>query len=290
MIKLRLPLALFFLDTVLADISLQTFYQMGCTGGVVSNVHPNVAAASQVASGCIALNGFQSVGVVSADSGFQCNIYSDSTCTNFLATFDSNFRGACTNIIGSGVTCFGTGQTLSDNPITTSTATITIGKNVITTDSWGTSLVMTGKDKACGDTDCDATKLIPTPFKHLNKTCEQTVKMEGFYNNPDERDYMAALLGKILGKAMTNERADTTGSGGNNQWIRDIPSFASVVMSDESTGHYQAMMAVTVDVQCNSPVKGNCEGLIPSITADLLGQVPKVGDVIATGFKIGCQV
>ncbi|KAK6537861.1 hypothetical protein TWF694_010761 [Orbilia ellipsospora] len=286
MVQLRLLSASIFLGTVLADISIQTFEQMGCMGGVVSNVHPNAAAAHD-ASGCQALGGFQSVGVISADEGFQCNIYSDSACANFIGSFDSQFVGACTNIIGSGVSCFS--QALFDNPFADSTASVTIGRNVVTIDSDGRTIVNGGTSQACGDTGCDPTNLYSTPFSHFNKDCEQTVKMAGFYNNPNERDYMASLLGTALAKGMTNERTDPTGSTEGNDRIRDLPSFAQVIISDNSRGLNQAMMSATIDVQCNPPTEGNCDGLVSEITSDLLGLVPSVGDVIALGFKIGCE-
>ncbi|EWC45497.1 hypothetical protein DRE_00896 [Drechslerella stenobrocha 248] len=262
------------LGIVLADISLQTFSLMGCEGNIINNIRPNPGAPRE-SSGCVANNIFQSVGVLSALPGYQCNVYSDASCQNYLTTFKSG--GLCTNVIAQGVICFS--QALFDNPFAYSTAQVQIGSRIVTVDR--------AAIQSCGNSGCDPSNPFSTPWRHFNKNCQQTISMTGNYDDTNQRDYMIGLLDRALEIATTNFRADLRGSSANDNLVRDVPSFIQVVMNDK-VGNNQAEMAVRLDVQCNPPVNGDCTGVLAQLTAAGLGAVPAVGGLLAAGFRITC--
>ncbi|KAK6535578.1 hypothetical protein TWF694_002033 [Orbilia ellipsospora] len=272
-----------FFTAVLADISLQAFDQMGCGGNVINNVHSNPSAPKD-GSGCIALNQFQSVGIVSADPGFKCNVYSDAACQSFLESFTS--AGTCTNVIATGIICFS--QALFDNPFAESSVQVQLGTKVITVDAGGGVLVQDGKNQACGTSGCDPSNPFSKSFQHFNKDCSLTVTMTGNYDNTNERDYMAALLAQTMNSAETNARQDLTGSSEDNDNVLDLPSFAQVVINDKN-GNNQAQMTVQFDVACNPPSSGDCNSLLSQVTSAVLGEVPAVGGLLAEAFSIVCS-
>ncbi|KAF3928574.1 hypothetical protein AA313_de0200970 [Arthrobotrys entomopaga] len=272
-----------FFTAALADISLQAFDQMDCTGNVINNVHSNPSA-PQDASGCIALNQFQSVGIVTVDPGFKCNIYSDAACQDFLASFTS--AGTCTNVIATGVICFS--QALFDNPFAESNVQVQLGQKIITVDLEGNVLVQAGKNQACGNSGCDPSNPFSKGFSHFNKDCSLTVTMHGNYDNTNERDYMAALLAQTMSTAETNLRLDLTGSSEDDDRVLDLPSFAQVVINDKN-GNNQAEMTVQFDVACNPPSAGDCNSLLDVVTSTVLGQVPEVGGLLAQAFQVVCS-
>ncbi|KAF3916805.1 hypothetical protein ABW20_dc0108762 [Dactylellina cionopaga] len=272
-----------FLGAALADISLQAFDQMGCTGNVLNNVHSNPSAPKD-GSGCIALNQFQSVGIVTADPGFKCNVYSDAACQSFLQSFTS--AGTCTNIIATGIICFS--QALFDNPFSESTAQVQIGQKIITVDEAGNALVQSGKSQACGNSGCDPSNPFSKSFQHFNKDYSLTVTMTSNYDSTNERDYMAALLAQTMATAETNSRQDLTGSSEDNDNVLDVPSFAQVVINDKN-GNNQAQMTVQFDVTCNPASGGNCDGLLGTVTSAILGEVPGVGGLLAAAFSVECS-
>jgi hypothetical protein len=134
-----------------AAISMQTFQSSDCSGDQNSNPQSNAANAAE-SSNCQASNQFNSVLVISADAGFQCNVFSDVACKNFVDTFQTS--GTCSPVIGSGVICFSQAQ--FDNPLAGATAKLTVGTNILTIDGndSGTTLVGNGTQTSCSDSEC----------------------------------------------------------------------------------------------------------------------------------------
>ncbi|KAJ6260188.1 hypothetical protein Dda_4412 [Drechslerella dactyloides] len=286
---LSIPLSLWLLastrcilSAAQTGITLQTYDSMGCEGNVITNVR-SIPGAPKDSSGCVALNQFQSVGVLNANPGFQCNIYSDPTCQNFMTTFKAG--GVCTNIIATGVICFNQG--LFDNPFAASTAQVQVGTRIVTVDRDGGFLTRSAAIQACGNSGCDPTNPSTKPWSHFNKDCTQSISMSGNYDNTDQRDYMVGILAQAMSSGTTNTRADLRGSAADDNVVRDVPSFIQVVINDQN-GNNQAQMTVTPSVECSPPSDGNCNGLLGQITSAVLGSVPSVGGLLALGFEITC--
>lgn len=144
------PLALLplLIRLTTAAISLATFQATDCSGNLDTNVHSNPANGAE-SSDCVATNQFNAVQVVSADQGFQCNIYSDRACQNFLDTFQT--AGVCGAVIGSGVICFS--QADFDNPLAGATAAMTVGTTLLTVTTAGSSLVSSGTQTSCSNSE-----------------------------------------------------------------------------------------------------------------------------------------
>jgi hypothetical protein len=275
---------LFLVGLAAADISLQPFTSTDCGGTVINDIHSN-AANPQDGSGCIATNQYQSVQAVSVDPGFQCNVYSDNACQDFLQSITAV---GCTNVIGTGVICFS--QALFDNAFAQSTATVTIGQSIVVSDTGGGPLMNAAINSGCeSSTGCDPTSPFSQPWEHLNKDCSFTVTMTGSYANTNERDYMKGLIAQALTSGTTDTRQDLTGSAEDNDTIFNLPSFVQVVVTGPDSS-IQAQMTATLAVECNPASDGDCQSLLGTITNAVLGAVPDVGGILAGAFSVACQV
>jgi hypothetical protein len=107
------------------DISLLLFDDTECNGDISTNVHSNPAN-EHAGSGCIATN-FKSAGVASVDEGFQCNLYADTACQNFIGTVKT--LNQCDTLVGQGAICFS--QISFENPLADVKAVATVGKIVL---------------------------------------------------------------------------------------------------------------------------------------------------------------
>ncbi|KAK3707750.1 hypothetical protein LTR37_011927 [Vermiconidia calcicola] len=220
--------------------------------------------------------------------GFQCNIYSDGACQNFVGTVKPSpalTRDICNGIPGSGITCFN--QAAFDNPFADSTAEVTVGSKQITVDIDGKSLAFLSIDQACNDNGCDPTNKFTHPFEHSNKDCTESVTVEGNYDNADQREYMKSLLGETLLKTESNRRLDLCCSSEDNNIIKDVASFAQVVVND-ALGNNQAQMSVTVGVDCIDTTALDCASTRNTLTEAALSTVPAVGGLAAGIFKVLC--
>ena len=279
-----LQAVLFLVGFAAADISLQPFTDSDCGGTAISNIHSN-AANPQDGSGCIATNQYQSVQAISVDSGFQCNVFSDSACQNFLQSITAV---GCTNVIGTGVICFS--QALFSNAFAQSTATVTIGQSIVVSDTGGVPLANAGVNSGCqSSTGCDPTSKFSQSWSHLNKDCSFTVTMSGSYANTNERDYMKGLIAQALVSGTANTRQDLTGSAETNDVIFDMPSFVQVVVTGPDSA-IQAQMTATLAVECLPASDGDCQSILATLTTAALGAVPEVGGVLAGAFTVACQV
>ncbi|KAK6359338.1 hypothetical protein TWF696_000499 [Orbilia brochopaga] len=278
---LFLTAASLFFSAAQASINLLVYDSMGCEGSILANARNNPGA-PQEGSGCVASNIYQSVGVLSADPGFQCNLYSDPGCQNFMSTVSAG--GLCTNVIGQGVICFSQAQ--FDNPFAGTVAQVQVGTNILTVDRGGGFLVQSGVNQACGDRGCDPTNVFSKPFRHFNKDCTLTVQMAGNYGDTNQRDYIVGLLRQAYESATTNVRADLRQSAADDNLVRDVPSFVQVVI--DRNGNNQAEMSVSMNVACNPPSKGLCDDAVSGVTSAALGAVPSVGGVLAVVFEITC--
>lgn len=306
----------FFLSLVSADVSLQTNLGSDCGGLIDENVH-SIAGNGVDSSNCQAQNQFQSIKVVSTTSNdFQCNIYSDSSCQNFLTSANSI---SCTNVIGTGVICFN--NALFNNPFASSNATIQIGSNQLKAKTGGSTQGNTADfiNKAISNgcsssTDCDPTQKTTDSYKVKTEcdnlvagfptcdggeTCSQTLSMQGRYASTGERDYMALLLVAAMANASAplppfkpdpNEPLDTAD-------IPDAPlfgvqSFGAVDVNDQDSGANLAHLEVTLTVDCESsaPNPLDCGGVVASITEAGLAAIPGIGEVAAAAFSITCDV
>ncbi|KAK5056703.1 hypothetical protein LTR84_012235 [Exophiala bonariae] len=245
--------ALSLIHIVAGDISVQAFTDTQCAGSSVgTNVHSNPAGVHD-GSGCIASSTFNSINTISVDAGFQCNIYSDTACQNFLTTAKTV---GCLPVIGQGIICFS--QESFDNPLAGSKAVIGIGKNSIIARTEGDirNVVDRALTNACGNTVCDPnTNDVVTYqfgfecesgladpagsntgiFCDKKEKCTQTVSTSGDYDNTEQRDYMKELL-KTTMKQGTSQAAVPQDSdffkSGASEILNNQLSFAQVVIND----------------------------------------------------------
>lgn len=287
---MKILLYLFSLALAVADISLQTFSDDDCGGGggtALQNVHANGQGTAD-ASGCQSLGQFNSARVVSVDSGFQCNLYSDSSCGSFLETVSTV---ECTPVIGQGAICFN--QAAFSNPFVESTSTVSVGQLAIQVFG-GSSLqtqIDTAVNQACGSgTSCDPTntlvlsQTIPPanpgacneglaqvdPKACASEDCKTTISMSGGFGSGDQRDYIKGLMQKAL---------DT---------VPSPVSFVGVRVVDKNLAQ-QATMAVSASSQCTSvppPSAFDCTDTLKDAVSGALALVPEVGGVLSTVFQV----
>jgi hypothetical protein len=242
-------------------------------------------------SGCQALGQFNSVNVVSVDSGFQCNIYGDSACQNFLETVSTV---ACTPVIGQGAICFN--QAAFSNPFVESTSNVAVGALAIQVFGGDTLQHQIDKlvNQACtSGTACDPTNTLvlsqsfaPTniacneglqaidPGACSTEDCTTTIAMSGGFNDNNQRDYMKGLMQKTL---------DT---------IPSPVSFVGVQVVDKNKA-VQASMTVSVNSQCTSvpPPSGfQCSDALKDGVSAALATVPGVGGISSLLFQVACDV
>ncbi|KAF2739123.1 hypothetical protein EJ04DRAFT_519650 [Polyplosphaeria fusca] len=268
-------------------ITLQLFDGPSCNqdslhpDGVVANVASNPGA-DKDGSGCVA-HEFNSSRAIDISPGFQCNLYSDASCQNFLYAVTA--QDGCDGGPGGGVICFN--QALFENPFAESSAQITVGNKVLTSNSYVSNTVSDGIGNACGNNGCDPTNKASAAFIHFNQEGTQTVSVSGNYDNGDQRDYMKGLLLDVLEKTKTNMQVDTRGSAETDDITVDVFSFYQVVINDKN-GNNQAQMSITLDVTTNPAKEGDC-GIVGTIEGAALGEVPAVGGLLAKAFELTCE-
>lgn len=267
---------------VTADISLATYSSFDCSGSILNNIHSNPAAEFE-SSSCITTAQYSSVAVLSADPGFQCNVYRDSICQNFIASISST---PCTGTIGESVICFN--QALFDNPLAGSKAQVTIGTQYLTSDLSGSGLIEGAVGVACSANGCDRGNQFKREWSHLNKDGTFSVTMEGNYDNTDQRDYMRNLLAKAMNLATQNTRLDLCCSSEDNNRILDVPNFAQVVLND-ARGNNVAQMSASLVLTVDAKSSSDCDSIQAKVTQAALGEVPGVGGILAAVFEIGCN-
>jgi hypothetical protein len=283
-------LSLLLVGIVSADIHIQTFTDDASCDGEPT-IDQVTTFENSDSSACVAAGQYLAVNVLSADPTFQCNFYSDDACQNLIATLDT--PGVCTLLTGTGLNCFTTSQQAvvvggitqvpaPAHPI----ATVSTGKSLITVDFSGAVLAQAGVQKSCGATACDPTTPFTKPFQHFNKDCTLSVTMTGSYDNTDERDYMGGLLEAAVRQTDANSRVDLTGSSEDNNLVLDSISFASVVLKGSDDNAIQAQMTYSVAVTCAETSDADCNSLENTITSELLGAVPGVGEVLSLVFDI----
>ncbi|KIW22957.1 uncharacterized protein PV07_11197 [Cladophialophora immunda] len=278
---------------VAGDISLQTFNDDNCGGGggtAIQNIHANGKDTTD-SSGCQAQGQFNSVNVVSVDSGFQCNIYGDSACQNFLETVSTV---ACTPVIGQAAICFN--QAAFDNPFVESTSNVAVGALAIQIFGGDTlqNQINNVVNQACASgTACDPTNTLvlsqtisPSniacneglqlidPGACSSEDCTTTIAMSGGFNDNNQRDYMKGLMQKAL---------DT---------VPSPVSFVGVQVVDKDKA-VQASMTVSVNSQCTSvpPPSGfQCSDALKDTVSAALATVPGVGGVSSLVFQVACDV
>ncbi|KEF52005.1 uncharacterized protein A1O9_11995 [Exophiala aquamarina CBS 119918] len=290
------------LHLVACDISVQGFDDTQCAGNRIgTNVHSNAGNLHE-SSNCIASDTFESISTISVDAGFQCNIYSDTACQNFITS--TNTVG-CVPVIGQGLTCFS--QASFDNPLAGSTGNIGIGKNKIIA-STGDETFERAISNACGDAICDPTSRDVLNFIHGRNCeggladvngnpfltvcdnrdqCTQTITVNGQFDNTQQRDYMKGLLKATMKQGIGGfVQADSRDTSPNDQL-----SFASVVIND-AKGADLASMSMSIEVQCTEiePDAFNCDQPFIDILKTLVGAIPAVGETIASTFEVACAV
>lgn len=236
-----------------SDISVQAFVDTQCAGTTVgTNVHSNPAGIHD-GSGCIASSTFNSINTISLDAGFQCNIYSDTACQNFLTTTKTV---GCLPVIGQGIICFS--QESFDNPLADSKAVIGIGKNSIVARTEGdiSNIVDRAIGNACGNTVCDPNTNDVVTYKfgfeceggladpqggatgtfcNKKEKCTQTVSTSGDYDNTEQRDYMKELLKTTMRQGTSEARVPQDSEffkTGASEALNNQLSFAQVVIND----------------------------------------------------------
>lgn len=312
---------------VAGDISLQTFVDDDCgggTGAAIQNVHASGKDTTD-GSGCQAQGQFHSVNVVSADPGFQCNIYGDSACQNFLQGVTTP---VCTPVIGQGVICFN--NAAFSNPFIESTARVALGNQQVMIYSEPPpnqrllpGLPSTGQDgnqqsqienlvsQACtSGSACDPTSKISLSrtFQSGNVgfcsnggdlsqdksqcdpvVCTTSISISGNFNDNNQRDYMKDLMTTALDKAQVP--AAPTNINDNELTILMGLSFVGVQIIDKNKA-IQAFLSVTTTSECSavSPEAGfQCpQTLVDSVGAGL-GAVPVVGGIGVLLFQVACD-
>lgn len=257
---------------------------------------------------------FNGVLVAEADPGFVCNFFDGPACTgNFLGLLDSSTTGNCQNrkprsALGRSAKCF-SNKPVDPSTCTTSTppsvavsaaataaaapassfnASVSVGKTLISVDIPGESLVHRGVAASCNGLICDPTTPFNEGFSHFGKSCALLVKMDGTFENTDQRDYMANLMAKAVGITDANSRGDCAESTetifDTCPTVLDSISFAEVVLrqGDNIVGQ----MTYTVEVACQKPCNADCSKLTEDITGAVLSAVPGVGSVLSEIFKV----
>ncbi|KAJ9602215.1 hypothetical protein H2200_013335 [Cladophialophora chaetospira] len=279
---------------VVGDISLQTFTDDTCGGdggNVIQNVHASGNDLTD-GSGCQSQGQYNSVNAVTVDSGFQCNLFSDSACKNFLQT--SKTVG-CLPVIGQGVICFN--QAAFDNPFVESTSSVAVGalpvhifggealqnqiNNLVNQAcTSGTAcdptnkLVLNERIPPKNPTACNEGLQVTDPKACASESCTTTVSMSGGFNDNNQRDYMKGLLQKTLDN------------------IPSTVTFLQVQVVDKDKA-VQASMSVSVDSQCVSvppPSSFSCSDALKDIVSAALALVPGVGGVSSLAFQVACDV
>lgn len=277
---------------VSASISLATFSQPNCGGEIGNNVRSNTANQFQ-SSECIATNQFSSVEVITADPGFQCNIYSDRACANYLGTFETT--GECGSIIGSGVICFS--QNAFDNPLDGAVGNLLVGSKFVTVVKQASELVQLGVGQACNDVGCDPTNSFSEIQNPMSTKELVTVSVEGNYDNSAQRDYMRNVLQEAFRMAQSPDRNnpmaflgvspdDPTLAVLQDPFIHDIPTFGQVVLND-AQGRTLAEMSIRI-TQTDSETQKACEDSVGKIAGAALSAIPVVGGVAGLIFTVGC--
>ncbi|KAK5051949.1 hypothetical protein LTR84_002752 [Exophiala bonariae] len=279
---------------VSASISLATFTQPNCGGNLSNNIRSNSANQFQ-SSECVATNQFSSVEVITADAGFQCNIYSDRACANFIGTFET--AGECGSIIGSGVICFS--QNSFDNPLDGAKGKLLINDKFVTVVKQATELIQLGVAQSCNDLGCDHTNFFSETQNPM--TSKEIVKVEvrGTYANVEQRDYMRNVLMESFRLAQSEDRNNPMAFLGvdpnddnvavlENPLIHDIPTFGQVTLRDAQDA-ILAQMEVLI-TQTETERQGACDNSAGKITQAALKAIPTVGGAAGLIFDLLCQV
>ncbi|KAF2732779.1 hypothetical protein EJ04DRAFT_607115 [Polyplosphaeria fusca] len=267
-----------------------------CGGRILDNVNENPGAPNQN-SGCVSPGAFNCFLVLTATEGFQCNIFSDNTCQNFVAAIGANtVAGVGTPSSfprsGESIQCFS--QDSFDNPNAGTTARLTISSNSIDGEKNAGTALADAITTSCGDTGCDASAtersftldrdgdapgVFGTECNQLIQdcgieSCKATYTVRGNYDNTAQRDYMKALLekaGNEVSSANTNSQTQ----------------FSQVVLND-ATGANLAEISVEVSVTCGKLGAFDCDGIEAKLIGGVLGEVPAVGGFTATIFDVTC--
>ncbi|KAK5043616.1 hypothetical protein LTR84_011376 [Exophiala bonariae] len=267
------------------SISLLPFSDTDCGGTQLQDIQSNNAN-PQDTSNCVSPGPYQSVNIVSVDSGFQCNVYSDNQCQDFLESFTST---GCTTVAGSGVICFS--QALFDNPLAETLATVTVGGPVLTVNGGGAGALITEAVSSACTNGCNPNNPFKQGYNHLNVEGTQSVAMTGTFTSNNQRDYMAALLQGAMTAALTNQREDLCCSPETDDVIVDSPTFFQVVLTDQNTQAVQAQMTATITITSSPGSTGiDCGSTQASVTSSVLGAIPGVGGLLATAFTVACVV
>jgi len=273
---------------VSADITVELFSDDGCGGdigvslGKVSSNGNN----DKDSSGCQAGAPFGSVRVNSGDPGFQCNLFSDNTCTSFTQTVFSNTVG-CTGVSGSSLVCFS--QALFDNPFAESQATVDLGTKLHSEQDNNQVSLPQLFSQACSSAGCDPTNTIAVKFDIGGKQGTITASADGTFGNSDQAKYTQSLL--MAAMPRLNARLDnlgTTDASGNAPTVFDLPNFARMTIRDKS-GDIQADLKVTYTVVGSDTNEIDCGGLFAGVTEVALKAVPEVGGLLAAAFECACN-
>ncbi|KAJ2984285.1 hypothetical protein NQ176_g53 [Zarea fungicola] len=279
--------ALFASFAAADGISLQLFDGPSCNQNsqqpdkVVANVNTNSAGKVDT-SGCFAA-AFKSARVISFTEGFKCNVYRDSSCKDFSQSITA--QDGCDAIPGSSVLCFN--QAAVDNPFAQSKVSITVGSKEITVNQDTPALLFEGIGLACGDTGCDPTNKRRFPFQHFNQDGFESISLTGSYENVNQRDYMRAILGKVVSEAAHGFGVDTTGSTEGRGLFASQYTFFQIVIRDKG-GSIQAQMTATIDVTTQSTKEGDC-GIVGQLEKLALKQIPAIGGLLASSFDFVCK-
>ncbi|KAJ6445475.1 heavy metal tolerance protein [Purpureocillium lavendulum] len=278
-----------FVASVAGNISLLAFKDAGCPGDPFDHVESQAGNPEQN-SGCIPVGDYKSVNIANADSGFKCNLYSDTSCNNFIKSVSDR---VCDSTEGQGVECFA--QAEFDNPFFETTARVTIGKSSINTDINPDQWIRDAVSSGCADRGCDPNTPFTSVFDHFLKKCEQHGSASGSFDSTDERDYMTNVLATAMQTFMTNikqdganEVVDASGNPTNLVLTFDIPSFAQIVIVDNS-GAIKAQLAISLSTdKCTSGIDV-CSGIVGTVASSALEAVPVVGGVASATFDIICD-
>lgn len=278
-----------------ADISLQSFNDDLCGGDggtVTQNVHASGSDQFE-SSQCQASGQFGSINIVSVDAGFQCNIYGDAACANFLQSVSTV---ACTTIVGQGAICFN--QAAFTNPFVDSTAVVTVGTQAIQFVG-GDSLqnqLNTAVSQACPSSGgCDSTNTLtrtqtfgpsnPTACNEgldqipgaraacSSEDCTSVISLSGNFDNSNQRDYMKGLMQGALNNAPSPV------------------SFLQVDINDKN-GDNQASLQAVVTTQCVTvppPSAIDCSDAFKDGVSAGLSAIPDVGGFLAAAFQVVCD-
>jgi hypothetical protein len=237
--------------------------------------------------------------VLAKEPGFECNIYGDPQCNDFLRGSSDQEPDACVLNQGQGVICFC--QECFTNPFFLTKAVVTTGSQkvaAVTSFSDASKVHIDTINQACGDNGCDSGNTMEASYDRSTCTdprncprqiCRQTTRVTGNYDNTNQRDYMAGLIKAVVINS-TDLNRDIVGTTRDVAQVVNVVNFVQVDIND-ANGANLAQMTSEIKLECDdgSGSEGfECDLALLGTINLALNQVPAVGGILAGLTTISC--